>query len=229
MLAAAKTDETAMIDGAACPWPRAPRVGRRTGQSWYLLQVKSGAEVKVSDFLKPFGFEVYYPKTLVFRKVPKRELTPSQRRGGQVIRRPFQVPIFPGYPYIRFDAADPRCHPLFDFAGVYGLHCTGEKPVIVDDAYVAHLRALEADDGMIPSETSLRELFGVGDTVVIRDGPFRSFTAIVETLPPKLQQQINEGTLSELDDSMCANVAIHIFGQATRAIIPIGSLKKISS
>lgn len=222
----AEAKATGVIPGATCEWPRGPRLGVRAGLAWYLLQIKSGAEPKVADFLRPFGYEVYYPKTTVLRKVPRRELTPSQRKDGAVVRKPRLVPIFPGYPYIRFDLEDSRCHDLFDFAGVYGLHCTGERPVVVDDLFVGHLKALERD-GNIPSETTLRDLFGVGDTVRITAGPFRAFSAVIEELPADLQHQIDNGTLNELDDSMCATVGIAIFGRISRAMIPIGSLEKI--
>lgn len=224
-----KTKEQTIIDGAMNPWPRAPRVGKHNGLGWHLLQVKSGAEVVIGEFLKPFGYEVYYPKTRVLRKVPKRELTLSQRQAGAVVRRPQLVPIFPGYPYIHYDATDPRCDELFSFAGVYGLHCAGERPIIVDDAFVRHMKALEDENRTIPSETTLRDLFGIGDTVRINTGPFRGFTAIVEELPAKLQQQIDQGSLAELDESMCATIAIAIFGQASRTKLALGSIEKIKS
>lgn len=215
-----------MIEDAVCQWPRGPRVGTRPGSlAWYLLQARSGAETKITDFLKQFGCEVYYPKTLVLRQVAKRLLTPSQRGAGAVIRRPQLTAIFPSYPFIRFDIADERCHEMFNFAGVYGLHCTAERPVMVDDAYIGHLKALE-HDGVIPASTSLRELFAIGDRVIIKSGPMKHFSAVIEKLPHKLQQQINEGVLSELDESMCATVGVMMFGHVSSATIPMASLEK---
>lgn len=215
-----------MIEGAACEWPRGPRVGTRPGhQAWYLLQARSGAEVKLTDFLEQFNCELYYPKTLVLRQVAKRLLTPSQRGEGAVIRRPQLTAIFPSYPFIRFDIADERCHEMFKFAGVYGLHCTAERPVVVDDAYISHLRMLE-QNGVIPASTSLKELFAIGETVAIRVGAFKGFTGVMEELPPDLQQQINEGVLSELDESMCATIGVMMFGKVSSVKIPMGSLQK---
>lgn len=215
-----------MIEGAASPWPRQPRVGERKGDAWYLLQARSGAEEPIRDFLRQFGYQVYYPKTLVMRPVPKRQLTPSQRGAGAMISRPQLMAVFPSYPFIRFDITDPRGHELFNFAGVYGLHCTAGRPVVADDAWISHIKSLE-DDGVIPATTSLRQLFGIGETVMIKKGPFRFFSAVVEELPPKLQQQIDEGVLSELDESMCATVAITMFGGATKTSIALSSLEKI--
>lgn len=216
------------IDGAECAWPRKPRVGSRNGLAWHLLQIKSGAEAKIAEFLERFGYEMYYPKTTVLKVVPRRQLTPSQRSAGSVVRRPYQVAIFPGYPYIRFDMEDRRCHELFEFAGVYGIHCAGDKPVTVDDAYVNYLKTLEDEPSIIPATVTLKALFAVGDVVRMTGaGPFRGFTAVVEKLPTKLQDQINSNTLAELDESMCATIAIQIFGQSSRVLAPIGHLQKI--
>lgn len=235
MQMAIKNEETkapAIIEGAACPWPRQPRIGARKGLAWYLLQINSGAETRVSEFLKPFGYEVYYPKTLVLKAVPRRELTPSQRGAGALIKRPRLLPIFPGYPYICFDMEDSRVHDLFEFAGVYGLHCAGDQPVVVDDAYVWHLKQLEVPqkEGIISANRSLREIFGVGDSILInaKGSPFRGFTGVIETLPAKLQQQINDNKLSELDESMCATIAIHMFGGLARAHVPLSSIEKFA-
>jgi transcription antitermination factor NusG len=158
--------------------------------------------------------------------VPKRQLTNSQRAEGTTIRRPQLIPVFSNYPFIRFDIRDPRGHALFEFAGVYGLHCAGGRPVVVDDAFVTHLRRLE-DDGVIPASTSLKDLFAIGETVRISSGPFRGFNGVVEELPPKLQKQIDTGILSELDESMCATIAIHLFGGSTPANIPLRSIEKL--
>lgn len=222
-------DGTTGIEGAACPWPRGPRIGKRDGKGWYLLQVKSGAEVKIAEFLKPFGYEVYYPKTMILKRVPLRQMTPSQRKAGAAVSRPHIIPVFPGYPYIQFDLTDERCHQLFSFAGVYGLHCAGDRPVIVDDVYVNHLKSFEdSDTGMIPGSTALADLFAVGDHVRIQDfGPLRGFTAVIEQLPHKLQQQLRDGKLEELDESMCATIAIEIFGRVTLAKAPLSSLESL--
>lgn len=218
--------ETAMIEGAACAWPRAPRSGVGKGERWYLLQARSNAEKAISDFLGRYHYEVYYPKTLVMRHVPKRQLTPKQRGDGAMIRRPQLMAVFPTYPFVKFDITDERAHELFSVVGVYGLHCTGEKPVVVEDAYVDYLRSLE-QDGVIPASTSLKDLFGIGETVRITAGPFRGFNGVIQKLPPKMQQQIDSGILSELDESMCATIAIDIFGQATPTTVQLRSIEKL--
>jgi transcription antitermination factor NusG len=219
-----------MIEGAACAWPRSPRVAPRDAASpglrWYMLQAQSNAERAIAEFLRRFEYEVYYPKTLLMKPVPKRELTKKQRAEGANVLKPQLIAVFPTYPFIRFDILDPRSHDLFEMVGVYGLSCTGNRPIIIDDAYVDHLRSLEAD-GVIPASTALHELFVVGETVRVAAGPFKGFNAVVEELPVKLQQQLDTGVLSELDESMATTIAIEIFGRATRADVPMKWLEKL--
>jgi transcription antitermination factor NusG len=191
-----------------------------------MLQALGNAEKAIADFLGKYGYTVYYPKTLVMRPVPKRELTKKQRAEGANVLKPQLIAVFPTYPFIQFDILDPRSHDLFDMAGVYGLSCTGNRPIIIDDAYVRHLRAIEAD-GVIPASTALLDLFAIGEDVRVTSGPFRGFGAVVEELPTKLQQQLDAGILSELDESMAATIAIQIFGRATRANVPMKWLEKV--
>ena len=218
--------ELPMIEGAICEWPRPPRVGAPAeGKCWYMLQAQSNVEQPLREFLKRLGYELYYPKLLILRPVPRKELSKAQRADGATVLRPQLVPVFPTYPFIRFDITDGRAHEMFKIVGVYGLQCAHHRPVIVDDAYVDHLLSLETD-GLIPASTSLKELFAIGAQVRVTGGPFRGFDAIVEELPAKLQQQIDSGVISELDESAAATIAIEMFGRATLVKTPLRWLKK---
>lgn len=218
--------EAAMIDGAACRWPREPRIGYVKGRAWYLLQASAAPE-KLAGFLKRFGYEVYYPKTVRLKKLRKNELTKRQRADGAVIKRPMLMPIFPSYPFINFDVEDGRVHELFGMAGVFGLHCTGEQPVVLDTAWVMHLRALE-DNGVVPAGTTLKQLFSVGERVMVTSGPFFGYCGDIEALPPDLQQQIDDRKLSELDESKCLRLGLDIFGRITRISIPLRAIEKLT-
>jgi transcription antitermination factor NusG len=67
----------------------------------------------------------------------------------------------------------------------------------------------------------------VGETVRITSGPFRGFNGVIEELPTKMQEQIDSGILSELDESMCATIAIDIFGRSTPTSMQMRSLEKL--
>jgi transcription antitermination factor NusG len=158
--------------------------------------------------------------------VPRKELSKTQRADGGTVLRPQLIPVIPTYPFIRFDIADGRAHEMFKIVGVYGLQCTRNRPVIIDDAYVDYLLGLETD-GPIPASTSLKELFAIGTRVRVTSGPFRGFEGIVEELSAKLQQQIDIGVISELDESTTATIAIEVFGRATPVETPLRWFKKV--
>jgi transcriptional antiterminator NusG len=218
-------DDAGLIDGASCPWPRGPRTGYVQGRAWYLLQASADPD-KLREFLKRYGYEVYYPKTVRLRKLRKNELTKRQRADGAEISKPALLPVFPNYPFINFDVADVRVHELFDMAGVFGLHCTGERPVLLDGAWVMHLKGLEAN-GVIPAGTTLRELFSVGERVRVSEGPFAGYSGAIEALPADLQQQLDDRKLSELDESKCIRLGLDIFGRITPTNIPMRSIEKL--
>jgi transcriptional antiterminator NusG len=224
---AAVNEQAELIDGASCPWPRQPRAGFVQGVAWYLLQARSNAENALREFLKRYGYEVYYPKALLLRQVPKAQLSRAQRAQGDVVRRPTLVPLFPSYPFIRFDIADYHAHALFDLAGVYGLHCAGgERPVVIDDAYVAQLRRLE-QNGVLPASTLVKDLFAVGERVRVATGPFAHFSGVIEELPKDLRDQLAAGTIAEVDESLLVKVAVQIFGRSTPVSMPLSAIEKL--
>ncbi len=213
-------------------WKKGDVVGyvtpRRNDQPhWYLAVSRTGAEQGTAAFLKDHGFGVYYPMTRVMKLVPRKLLSHKQRRNGAVVRKPKLVPLFPGYILVNFDMGAPRWHELFDLAGVAGLVCNGRLPAEVDDAFVAKWQGLEVD-GAVPGETPVAQLFNVGDRARILSGPFASFEGIVERLPAGLQKQVRTGQLDELDESMCASLAVEIFGRWTPLNIELGQIERIS-
>lgn len=221
--------ELIVINGANCIWPRPPRIsviGHPNGLSWHLSQARTGSERAAMEMLERQDVESYFPKARVFRIVPQRQLSRKQRAAGAVVRRPKEISIFPGYLFVRFDARRAGLNELFDLAGVSGLVCAGEFPVIVDDAFIANVRGLEIE-GAVPGSTPIAKLFDIGETVRISGGPFSMFSGVVEAMPAKLAKQILDGTLEELDESMCATIGVEMFGRVSQVHVPLSHLEKI--
>lgn len=218
-----------LIEGATCLWPRRPRIdgSLREGLNWRLLQARrTGSEALMMETLERHDVESYFPKTRVFRIVPQRQLSRKQRAAGATVRRPKDVALFPGYLFVRFDVRRAGLNELFDLVGVSGLVCAGDFPVVVDEAFISHIRSLELD-GAVPGSTPIAELFMIGDRVRLRRGPFAMFGGVVEALPSKLANQIANGTLDELDESMCATIGVEIFGRISPTKVPLGDLVKV--
>lgn len=176
------------------------------GAKWYIVQCIRGTDQQAIDAFARFKIETYYPKIVQLKPLPRRRMSASQRASGMVVMAPQETALFPRYIFTHFDLRAPGWHDAFEFAGVGGLMCRDRMPVWMPDDKIAAIRARE-NNGVIPGKEKLRALFGVGDNVVVTDGPFASFPGIVE-----------EGldvAIEKLEPSMRIKVAVNIFGRAT--------------
>ena len=193
--------------------------------SWQLAMVRGGREERAADMLRKYRFEVYFPMTRVMRPLKRRQMSKRQRALGAIVKQAVLRPIFPGYIFVRFSAHDPwRSH--FDHAGVSGLVCSGDLPVQVPDQMVDNIRMQEVD-GAVPGAVLMRQLFALGETVVIKDGPFASFTATIQELPRRMIEQLRTGLIEEIDESDRVSLAVHMFGRLTPVQVTLGQIAKI--
>lgn len=187
------------------------------GAAWYIVRSVGKSDHQVLDVLKKLKITTYYPIVLEMRKVAKRFLAPSQRGAGIVVRKPQPAPLFPRYIFTNFDMAQPDWREMFKFAGVGGMVCEGDLPVWVPDSLIDHIKERE-HNGIIPGETATRVVFGIGDDVVVTDGPFASFPGIVE--------RGLDCSIGDLDPLARIKVAVNIFGRATPVELEVWQVNK---
>jgi len=201
------------------PRPQSPAA------AWHLVQVMTGRERTVAEFLHRYRFETYYPLTTVMKAVPRKRLSAKQRRSKARIARPKIVPLLPGYLLVLMDMKAGDWHALFRLAGVRGVWCEGDLPVPIRQADLDNLRWREVD-GVIPGDITIGSLFcgKVGDRVRITEGPFASFPAVIEELPPGYQPGER---LEELDESKRVTLLVNIFGRPTPVHLPLGEFEAI--
>lgn len=198
---------------------------RSSAAAWHLVQVMTGRERTIAEFLRRYRFETYFPLITVMKPVPRKRLSAKQRRNGAHVRRPKIMPLLPGYLLVMMDMAGGDWHSLFRLAGVRGVWCEGELPVPVRQKDLDNLRGREVD-GVIPGDVTLGALFcsKVGDQVRITDGPFASFPAVVELLPSGYQPGER---LEELDESKRVTLLVNIFGRPTPVHLPFGEFEPV--
>ena len=130
--------------------------------NWYLVRTKTGKERWVRDQLANVVPEVFLP--LLKAKAP--------RWGRLAVSI---TPLFPCYVFARFDLQ----RQYFDvkyMAGVRAIVSAGTDPIAVPAAIVSDIRSRGVDDVIeIPDKP-----FGVGERVVVVEGPFRGFEAIFQ-------------------------------------------------
>ena len=132
-----------------------PRLERR----WYVLHTKSRHESVVDEGLKKKKLEVFLPKIKVR----------SKRRDRRTM---IQVPLFPGYVFIKSDL-HPHSHlEIVKTAGAVRLIGSKLGPVPVPDETIDSLKIMVASEQPISTGARLKR----GDRVLVVAGAFTGVT-----------------------------------------------------
>ncbi len=160
---------------------------------WYIVNVQSGFESKIAQTLKDKAAQHGLEECLGRIVVPKERVTEVRRR--QKIER--ERSIFPGYLLIQMDLRGDIWHLVKNIPKVTDFLGSRGQPVPISEEEAQRVvRQLEA--GLSAVEKG--DLYHVGDTVRVIDGPFFSFSGDVE----------------EVDtDRHRLKVLVSIFGRAT--------------
>jgi len=176
------------------------------GPKWYVVQCIRGSDQQALDAFARFKITTYYPKIMQLKPLPRRRMSASQRQSGMTINTPQEAALFPRYVFTHLDIQDGSWHAAFEVAGVGGIICKGGMPVYMPDETIASIKRRE-NNGVVPGKDSVRIVFGIGDDVMVTNGPFASFPGIVE--------QGLDVAIEKLDPAMRIKVAVNIFGRAT--------------
>lgn len=134
---------------------------RRLLRQWYVLHTRSRHEAVVAEGLAKKTMEVFLPKIRVR----------STRRDRKLM---IQVPLFPGYVFLRTDL-HPHTHlEVVKTAGVVRLIGTQHGPVPVPEKTIESLKIMVAADMPIVTGHRLQP----GDRVMVVNGPL---TGVVGT------------------------------------------------
>ena len=144
---------------------------------WYVVRAISGKEKKVRDYIeheiKAVGLEDYVKQILI----PTEKV--YQIRNGKKISK--ERSFFPGYILIEAALVGEVPHVIKNVTGVIGF--LGDKqhnPVPLRPAEVN--RILGKVDELAESEEEMNIPYVVGETVKVIDGPFNSFSGIIEDI-----------------------------------------------
>ncbi len=121
---------------------------------WYVLHTRSRFENVVQEGLARKQVEAYLPKITV----------PSKRRDR---RQMIQVPLFPGYVFVRSDLNPYQQLEIVKTVGVVRFIANCQGPLPVGDDTIASLRIMVTADRQIITGRRLRQ----GDPVMVVAGP----------------------------------------------------------
>src|SRR5437762_7978383 len=179
---------------------------RNPNMKWYIIHSYSGFERKVKESLesrvRAFGLEEKIGRVLI----PTEAVT--EVRGGKkyTVERMF----YPGNVLVEMDMDDHLWPVVKSTPRVTGFVGTGQQPTPLSEEEVQHIvyRVGEAKD-----KPKLKVKFEKNETVKITEGPFATFTGIVD--------EVNE-------DRETLKVMVTIFGRSTPVELEFNQVEKVS-
>jgi transcriptional antiterminator NusG len=196
-------------DGQQAPPAEAAPSGepaRNPNMKWYIIHAYSGFERKVKESLESrvqaFGLQEKIGKVLI----PTESVT--EVRGGK--KHTSERMFYPGYVLVEMDMDDHVWHVVKATPRVTGFVGTGQQPTPLSEEEVNHIVYKVADSREKPK---LKVKFEKGETVRIGEGPFATFTGVVD--------DVNE-------DRETLKVMVTIFGRSTPVELEFGQVEKVA-
>jgi len=145
-------------------------------KKWYVVRAISGKEMKVKEFIESEVAAFNLQNQVAQVLIPKEKV--YQIRNGKKISK--ERNFFPGYIMIEANLAGEVIHVIKSITGVIGFlgEERGGDPVPLRPAEVK--RILGTVDELLESSEEITIPFFVGESVKVIDGPFNSFSGVIE-------------------------------------------------
>ncbi len=160
---------------------------------WYIVHAYSNFEKKVAESIKLAAKEKGLEEAFEEILVPTEDVV-EVRRGRKINT---ERRYFPGYVLVKMQMNDNTYHLVNDVPKVTGFLGTGKKPLPVSQKEVDAILGVMEEGVERPRPTIM---FEVGENVRVTDGPFASFSGVVEEVD---------------EDNARLKVSVSIFGRAT--------------
>lgn len=167
-----------------------------SSKKWYVVRAISGQESKVKDYIEAEISHAKLSEHVAQVLIPKEKV--FQIRKGKKVSK--ERNFFPGYILVEADLIGEIPHIIKNITGVIGFlgETKGGAPVPLRQSEVN--RILGKVDELAESDEEMNIPFILGESVKVIDGPFNSFSGIIE--------EINE-------EKKKLKVMVKIFGRKT--------------
>lgn len=163
---------------------------------WYIIHAYSGFEGKVRDAIMSEATRMGLEQLVEAIEVPTETITEARRGKKVSVERKFM----PGYVLAKLSMNDDVYHLVKNTPKVTGFLGPNGKPQAISDTEAARMLNSKEEAAANAPKQQIKVDYEIGDGVKVLDGPFASFTGIVE----------------ELDfDKAKVKVSVSIFGRAT--------------
>nr|WP_238176460.1 transcription termination/antitermination protein NusG [Kribbella albertanoniae] len=189
---------------------------------WYVVHTYSGMENRVKGNLENRINSLNMEDFIFEIVVPTEEV--AEIKNGQ--RKMVKRTVLPGYVLVRMDLTDESWSTVRHTPSVTGFVGNSQKPVplsleevekMLAPAVVAAAEAAAAEAGAAPAKTAAKKKvevadFGVGDSVMVVDGPFATLHA----------------TITEINaDAQRIKALVEIFGRETPVELSFNQIQKV--
>ena len=172
--------------------------------NWYIVQAYSGFENKVADSIKDTMVKNSLSSNLGEILVPTQKVT-EVKKGKRTQK---QKKYFPGYVLVKLDFNKQIYHKIKNIPKVSGFLGPEGKPVPVSENEIKKIIDQANESEANPSSGIT---FEIGEKIKVCDGPFASFTGLVE----------------EIDEEKSRlKVSVSIFGRPTPIELEYNQVEK---
>ncbi len=210
----AVTEETAGRDGGEANKSDSPEQAAAADGSakpsggkgrWYIVQAHSGFEQKVAQQIREKIVQQNMGDKIEEVTVPTEEVI-EMRRGKKVAT---ERKFYPGYILVKMVLSDESWHLIKSIPKVSGFLGGSGRPQPIPESEVQRIFA-QVEEGVAHPKHMV--VFEVGEAVKVTDGPFESFTGVVEDVD---------------EDKERVKVSVSIFGRATPVDLEYTQVEKV--
>ena len=175
-------------------------------KNWYIVQSHSSFENKVAQLIKEAAEKAKVSDKIEEIIVPTHDIT-EVKRGKRVQRK---KKYFPGYVLIKSEMDNNIYHLIKNIKKVSGFLGSKGSPVPVSDKEIEKILG-QIKDGVVQPKSGIE--YSVGEKVQVIDGPFASFTGLVEDID---------------EEKSRLKVSVLIFGRPTPVELEYNQVEKAS-
>lgn len=174
---------------------------------WYIIHAYSGFENKVRDQIVSDAARMGLEGMVEAVEVPTEKVT-EVRRGKKIQS---ERKFFPGYVLAKLEMNDQVYHLVKNTPKVTGFLGSSGKPQPISEAEAARILNTKAEADAAVPKAKKKVSFEIGDSVKVLDGPFASFSGLVEEI------DFEKGRVK---------VSVSIFGRATPVELDFEQVEK---
>lgn len=174
----------------------------KPARRWFVITVENGMDRQLAAELERSGIEVWMPVVMVMP--PRRSGMPKKAR------QPKEQLALKGYLFAKVAATVDAWAGLATAKGFNGMLGSEGRPLPVGDDQVARFKRYFKDDP--EAKATVTGALRLGDPVIVKDGPFKSFPGTVETIDEE-----RGGVM----------VFVGIFGRVTPVHLDIAQIRKL--